>query len=145
MRWFRAHDAVDREFERASSRLISETEAFMAGEFAGRLRRLNATVPGWARLNLLAHGDLQGLRLTRRLALAGRATTLADLTEELWGSAQRVLARELIELVGSDPRLLADVQRRVLVPLELQLMQYESFTAFELVQFTRAALRSSIA
>ena len=143
MRWFRAREAVDRQFERASSRLISETEAFMAGEFAGRLRRLNAAVPGWARLNFLAHGDLQRLRLTRRLALAGRSRTLADLTEESWASAQRLLARELMELVGHDPRLLADVQRRVLVPLELQLMEHESLTAFELVQFTRAALQSS--
>lgn len=144
MRWFRGRDAVDRPLERASSRLISETEAFLAGEFACRLRGLNATVPSWARLNFLAHGDLRGLRLTRRLALARRSTTLADLTEESWGSAESVLARELIDLVGNDPGLLADVQRRVLVPLEFQLMQQESLTAFELVQFTRAALRSSI-
>jgi hypothetical protein len=143
MRWFRAGDAVDRQLERASSRLISETEAFMGGELAGRLRRQHANVPGWARLNFLAHGDLQGLRVTRRLALARRSTTIAELTEESWGSAQLVLARELFELVGNDPHLLADVQRRVLVPLELQLMEHESLTAFELVQFTRAALRSS--
>lgn len=142
MRWFRAGDAVDRQLERANSRLISETEAFMAGELAGRLRRQKATVPGWARLNFLAHGDLQRLRVTRRLGLSRRSTNIAELTEESWGSAQLVLARELFELVGNDPCLLADVQRRVLVPLELQLMEHESLTAFELVQFTRAALRS---
>jgi hypothetical protein len=144
MRWFRARHTGDRKFELASSRLISETEAFMTGDLAGRLGRRSVPIPGWARLNSLAHGDLHGLRTTRHLAMARRSATLADLTEESWRSAQNLLARELNELVGNDPGLLLEVQRHVLVPLELQLMRRDGLTAFELVELTRSALRSSI-
>lgn len=76
--------------------------------------------------------------------MARRSATLADLTEESWRSAQNLLARELNELVGNDPGLLLEVQRHVLVPLELQLMRRDGLTAFELVELTRSALRSSI-
>lgn len=55
--------------------------------------------------------------------------------------------KELLELVGHDRELWAAVQRTVLVPLELQLIEEEAMegvTALELVQCTRVALRSRL-
>ena len=98
-------------------------------------------VPGWARLNALAHGEVLILPVRQHLAMAKKSATLADLTEESWRSAQNVLARELNQLVGNDSSLLLEVQTHVLVPLELQLMRRGDLTAFELVEFTRSALR----
>ncbi|MGD0943680.1 MAG: hypothetical protein ABR972_05315 [Acidimicrobiales bacterium] len=64
-----------------------------------------------------------------------------------WRNAERVLANELLELVENDPDVLSRVQQTVLVPLEFELMRTAAergLTAFELVQSTRTALRSSI-
>jgi len=72
---------------------------------------------------------------------------VVDWSEETWWNAKRMLATELLELVDNDADMLARVQQRVLVTFELQLMNTEmgsTFSVFELVQFTRAALRLCI-
>jgi hypothetical protein len=130
----------------AGSRLIVDAEAFLAGDFVDHLRSQDEIVPGWARLNNLAHGDLQSLRQARRSFIATSSAAL-DWTETTWRNAERVLANELLEFVENDPDVLTRVQRTVLVPLEFELMRAEAergLTAFELVQSTRTALRSSI-
>ncbi len=128
----------------ASSRLIADTEAFLSGEYASHLRRHRDAVPGWAQLNQIAHGDIESLRSARRRLAARRPATFADPPEEAWRTAHELLAGEIIELVGGDPWLLSHLQLNVLVPLELQLMHEGDLTAFELVQFTRSALRSTL-
>jgi hypothetical protein len=125
---------------------VEDTEAFLSGDFANHSRRCDGAVPGWARLNRFAHGDLQSVRDARRSFPQGSAA-VADGQEETWRKAQRLLADELLAVVGGDPELLAAVQRTALVPLELQLIETEStraVTASELVRSTRAALRSCI-
>ena len=128
----------------ASSRLVADAEAFLSGDYSNQLRRHSDPVPGWARLNSLAHGDIETLRRTRGPISAKKPSIVVTRTDEAWRSALRVLSGELIELVDGDSAFLSRLQRCVLVPLEFQLMHEGDLTAFELVQFTRAALRSCI-
>jgi len=145
VRWF-GRPGGNRPHSAAGSRLIGDAEAFLAGDFADHLRGQNEIVPGWARLNNLAHGDLQSLRHARR-AFLPTSSMAFDWKETTWRNAERVLSDELLELVENHPDVLSRVQRTVLVPLEFELMRTEAergLTAFELVQSTRTALRSSI-
>jgi hypothetical protein len=94
-----------------------------------------------------AHGDLRSVRLLGRPGAATRSARFADWSEETWKTAQRLLANELLDIVSNDSAMLSLVQQTVLVPLELELMRTEAtsgLTAYELLQSTRAALRSSI-
>jgi hypothetical protein len=127
-----------------SSQLIADTEAFLAGNYAGRLLRNGEKVPGWAQLNQFAHGDIEILCRARRPPSSRRQGTLADPLEEAWRTAHELLSREITRFVRCDPWLLSHLQRSVLVPLELQLMHKDRLTAFELVEFTRMALRSTL-
>jgi hypothetical protein len=141
MRWFGPRHGEERSVAMACSRLIADAEAFLSGNYADHLARQTEAVPGWARLNAFAHGDLRTIRRVRWPFGVRGPTALADRTDEAWKIAQRVLADQVLEIVGGDPVTLLRVQESVLVPLELLLMYERSLTAFELVQITRAALR----
>jgi hypothetical protein len=146
VRRFRRRKYDDSPVSAASCRLIDDTEAFLSGDYANHLRRRRDTVPGWARLNTFAHGDLETVRQVGHPFPATVPERLAEWSEETWKVAQRVLAKELLDLVDNDSGTLSRVQQTVLVPLELQLIHIEAesgLTALKLVQFTRAALRSS--
>jgi hypothetical protein len=144
MAWFGQHDEREQPLDAAGSRLIADAEAFLSGDYVGHLSRQRDMIPGWARLNTFAHGDLKKLRQARRPPVVTPPATPADPEAEEWDIAHRVLADELLELVDGDAELLAYVQESVLVPLEFLLMHEDDLNAFDLVQFTRAALRSSI-
>lgn len=141
--WFGLRQGKERPSMGASSRLIADTEAFLSGEYASHLRRHGDTLPGWAHLNQFAHGDIETLCRARRPP-SRRPATFADPPKEAWRTAHELLAGEILELVGIDPWLLSHLQRNVLVPLEFQLMHQGGLTAFELVQLTRSALRSTL-
>jgi hypothetical protein len=143
MAWFGHHDQ-ERPLTAASSRLIADAEAFLSGNYADHLGRQRDIVPGWARLNTFAHGDLLSVRRARRPQMVRPPAAIADPGADEWGIAQQILADELLELVDGDAELLGHVQESVLVPLEFILMKEDDLTAFDLVQFTRAALRSCI-
>jgi len=146
MRWFQPRRDDERPLTASSARLVADAEAFLAGEYANHLRRHRVAVPGWARLNRLAHGDLASLHQCRRPLATAKSAAFADWPEESWRRAQQLLATELLKLVDNDPDKLSQVQRSVLVPLELRLIHVEeerSLTALELVQSTRSALRST--
>ena len=133
-----------RSLSRDCDRLISDAEAFLSGDYENHVRRHDRRVPGWARLNRFAHGDLRIVRRARRPFAATKSAAFADWPEEAWRSAQRIVASELLALVGDSPGLLLQLQRSVLVPLELELIGAEAkshLTALELVQVTRLALR----
>jgi hypothetical protein len=148
MRWFGPKRDDERPLTASSARLVADAEAFLSGEYANHLRRHRDAVPGWARLNRLAHGDLSNLQQCRRPFAATKSAAFADWPEESWRRAQQLLASELLDLVDNDPDKLSHVQRSVLVPLELRMIQIDrerALTASELVQSTRSAVRSSIA
>jgi hypothetical protein len=142
-------------------RLLAETAAFLSGDLLRHRARRACAIPGWAWANVLAHGDLRRIRracVEQSVALPNWSIEpwcvpdpIEDSwralrkQEEPWRSAQRVLADEVVELVGNDREALGYLQKHALVPLELQLMERESrsgLAAFEFVVATRSALRS---
>lgn len=124
--------------------LIAEIEAFLSGDYATYLMRRRREVPGWAWLNSFAHGELTTLREAKRsMHPLGTPSHVAG-AEKAWFQAQSIVSRDLLRIVEDDPQRLTLVQRSILVPLELRLMELETdagLTAYDLVQATRAALR----
>lgn len=146
MRWFRHHDRGDRTPSADGTESTGSIEAFLVGDYLGYSRLREEVVPGWARLNVFAHGGLHEICQIRD-SLPLRSGVIADQCEATWAAARRVLAAELLQLVDNDPQMLMRVQTAVLVPLELELIEAEAaseLTASGLVRATRAALRSSI-
>lgn len=95
-----------------SQELIGDCEAFLSGRYAERLRRRAVPVPTWAWTNLLAHGTEADLR--SELASSQRALRRG------WPAARAYLTTEVLTAVDRGTRL-ADLQREVLRPLELEL------------------------
>jgi hypothetical protein len=130
----------------AAARLIADAEAFLAGDYAKKVRLSGVTVPAWAQLNVLAHAGFKSFVEATAPIDVRPSLSEANWAEESWRCARRVLASEILRLVGNDPEILCRVQQSVLVPLEFQLMNdtaKTSLSAFELVQVTRAALRAT--
>jgi len=145
--WFKGRGRKDRPLTPVGALLVAETGAFLSGDFAEEARRRGNPIPPWSWLNVFAHGELTRLEELRSSACQGPLLESDD-EERSWKHAQRVLADELAQLVDGDSDLLGRIQHKVLVPLELHLMRAEldrGLTALDLVQATRAALRSSIA
>ncbi len=77
---------------------------------------LDPQTPRWARVNPLAHGD--------RARLRELAEALERANANAWTGAVGYLAGELLVGFPTD-QALAEVQRQVLVPLELDLLDYD--------------------
>ncbi len=129
-----------------TERLVADIETFLSGRYLAELRERGEPVPDWAWLNPLAHGDvgeLEQLRHAEVLAIRPRRSW----PEQAWRTAQRLLARDLLQIVGDDADALRCVQHTVLVPFELELMERRSIdglSALELVQSIRAVLHAAI-
>jgi hypothetical protein len=93
---------------------VEDSEAFLLGRYAERLESRASPVPSWAWTNVLAHGSLDDLR---RAAEGGGARRAG---ERRWWEGRAYLASELLETAGRRGSL-AEIQREVLVPLELWL------------------------
>lgn len=146
MTWIGRHNSERKlRLSPLGAELAAETEAFFSGGYIKKLQSAGDPLPGWAWLNCVAHGELGDVQSLQTVAVA--ENDRQDGGEVSWESAQRLLASELLDLTDNDPVLLSRLQRRVLVPLELQMMRTEAdrgLGAFELVQSFRAALRSSL-
>ncbi len=100
---------------RAEAELVKDGEAFVAGGLAERIESRAGTVPAWAWTNLLAHGTEDALR-----SESSRASPPWGDPAREWREARSYLAVDVLhraEVNGS----LAEVQRVILVPLELKL------------------------
>jgi hypothetical protein len=100
---------------RSGIELVTECEAFLQGRLAESLEIRAESVPVWAWTNLLAHGSERYLR-----AEGARARRPSGGPDAEWRLARSFLATEVLycaHLHGS----LAELQRAVLVPLELKL------------------------
>ncbi|HEY8546675.1 MAG TPA: hypothetical protein VIL36_16560 [Acidimicrobiales bacterium] len=119
--------------------LVDELEAWLRGDLAERRAGGAGGFPTWIVLNRLAHAELPVLR------------TLADGDEPshrrpfrhvpTWAAAEQALARRIVGV--GDAEAVAEVQRQVLVPLELQLIdraQQEPLTLGQVVSATTKAL-----
>lgn len=109
-----------RDRKAAAAALVAESEAFLAGHLAEQMELDGYSggddpVPSWTWTNLLAHGQEQELREERAAVAAGRV----DPSDE-WRTARSYLAAEVMEIAELYAPL-AEVQRAVLVPLELEL------------------------
>jgi hypothetical protein len=98
-----------------ASELVTDCEAMLAGRSAERLMRTARPVAPWAWLNLVAHGTARDLRRPRMIA-----TTEA---ERPWARARAYLAGEVMSAVDTGATTQAELQRDVLVPLELSLLR----------------------
>lgn len=96
--------------------LIADCEAFLAGRYAEHLEARGRRVPAWAWVNLLAHGTGDELAAARHLVQDGTDP------RSQWRAARAFLAREVLEAAVAAGTTLDDLQRRVLIPLELELM-----------------------
>jgi hypothetical protein len=101
-------------------RLGEEVEAFIHGRLVDYLLAAGRPVPAWTVLNKLAHASMEELT---ELAAANNseATGAAEAGEPAWVRAQRSLAA--LTTGGRRPDDIASLQRKVLVPLELWLVQ----------------------
>ncbi len=100
--------------EPESGDLPQECELFLSGRYVECVRSTGRTIPAWVRVNPLAHGsatDLIGLS-----SVAGDRLLGWD-----WASVIGQLAAEILAAVGDDPARLQELQRDVLIPLELRL------------------------
>ncbi len=102
-----------------SDEVAAECGAFLQGRFAQLLEARHRTVPPWAWLNQVAHGDPELLQ-----ELAGQSHPARQLGQPAWEWPQAMadLAAELFWLVGDDPTALHQLQLEALIPLELELM-----------------------
>jgi hypothetical protein len=91
--------------------VADECEAFLAGRYVELTRAMGWRVPAWAWLNDLAHGSP---RVVRRLAAGRRSRG----RRSRWTAIVDELAATVVP-PGADDAAVADLQRDVLVPLEL--------------------------
>ncbi|MEW6470879.1 MAG: hypothetical protein AB1679_01290 [Actinomycetota bacterium] len=93
-----------------------ECEAFLAGRLAAYLQDLGRPVPAVGWLNQVVHATPRELSL---LAVTGEAYALQP---RLWCRAVGYLARNLLERARETGRPIEQLQRELLVPLELELI-----------------------
>ena len=110
--------------------MIEECEAFLAGRYAELLDSWGAVVPAWAWMNLVAHGDEVALRC------AMEERTMAG-----WRQARAYLAAVILDAVDDGTIVLADLQREVLVPLELDVAVCRTAVHWTPGQLVRGLLR----
>lgn len=114
--------------------VLAQAEELMCGGVAAGYHKRGADVPGWAHVNLLAHGSYQDLaHIAARAGLRHPST---------WDSAVGGLAQDLIRL-DLNGSALRELQVAALVPLELELLshrQREPATPAQLITLVRGAL-----
>ena len=123
--------------------LVTEVEAFLAGDFVECLERSGADVPGWAWLNRIAHGELR--------TIAAQSACLSalpcDEMSESWQAVSQTLAKELLDLINGDSASLSRIQQVGLIPLESRLIESGTdpvINAVSLLQSTREVIRAAI-
>jgi hypothetical protein len=108
--------------------LLEEAAATLGGTLARRWT--SGVVPGWARVNELAHADWD--------SLVGLAYGTKPARRSAWDGAVGFLAAELVSAAGS-PACLLPLQSAALIPLELDMLAGgpAPATPTELVQLVR--------
>lgn len=95
--------------------VAEDCAAYLSGSYVEHVERsgLPIPVPSWAWLNGVTHGSLEDID-----GLAGDRDKLLHRVFFGWRECRTVIAAELRDLAGEDVRLLASIQRDVLLPLE---------------------------
>ena len=100
--------------EPGSGDLAQECELFLSGRYVECVRPTGRTMPAWVRVNPLAHGSVDDLIALS--SVAGDRLLGWD-----WAGVIGQLAMEILAAVGDDAARLYELQREVLIPLELRL------------------------
>jgi hypothetical protein len=115
--WHRGNRSGTQAGSKASEpELIGECEAFLSGRLSHHFAQHHQAVPGWAWLNVLAHGG------------EGQIVALVDDDrrsspgERAWRQALVYSAAEVTASAQATGASLDEIQRAVLVPLELDLI-----------------------
>lgn len=95
--------------------LVAELEAFLGGRYAEHTCDRSGRAPSWVWSNLLAHGTAS------QLARVREQRSPAD-QHRVWRHARSYLAAELLGLIELGHLDLVELQREVLIPLELEAM-----------------------
>jgi hypothetical protein len=139
-----------RKFKKANSVTTSATdglqlakaaESFLAGWYEQYLRENGQVIPGWTRLNGVAHGDLNALKCMAQSPNSRDVRLIAGYSDRAWRVAQALVAEKIVTMAMDSPELLQRIQRRVLIPLEFHLMEEERVTALELVMLIRELVK----
>lgn len=119
---------------------VREADALIQGKYLDYLIIHHHPVPEWAVLNAAAHGDLQRLHDIGQRAPALFVPAMDPV------AASGMIGNALRRYVSSDSRLLRETQNQLLIPFELQLMNFDSRIVLplaELVTFTDALIRGA--
>ena len=134
----RTHDAPARALDIAEV-LVSDCEAFLLGTYVEHLEMRTRPVPVWAWTNLLAHGSREDLSAAAADRHGGWSSS------HRWRLARALVASEVLQAVRRGATL-ADLQREVLVPIELAIADHRgarAWTQQRWLDTVRSALRGS--
>jgi hypothetical protein len=98
---------------------LNEFDAFLSGHYVEYLLQQGRAVPSWAWINQLAHATPEELAAIA----AGARPMVQHPYASAWQRAIGAIARSLLADVDRDDRRLCELQRQVLVPVELALAQ----------------------
>ncbi|HWC38193.1 MAG TPA: hypothetical protein VG476_06675 [Acidimicrobiales bacterium] len=132
---------------RSGTRLAREIEAFLSGSSGEWFIARGREVPTWAYVNRVAHADpdvlwqLAAWQPGPRARLTTQPESQADRLG--WRGAVALLAGEVLDLGGSDPCAIRQIQLDRLLPLESALMSRTAgpISPEQLVARGRACLR----
>lgn len=105
------------EFAAQGTVLATECEDFLSGRLASALISERGTVPQWAWINFLAHASEPELHILAGDDYAGGLLSIYD----AWRYAECSTACALLAASETSGCPVAEIQRQVLVPLELEL------------------------
>jgi hypothetical protein len=123
------------------SGLADEVEAFLTGRLVDHLSGCRQPVPAWAALNRLAHADRDELRNLVERGGELRVTH-PSFVQPQWMATERFIAGQVLARSGT-AEALARIQRTMLIPLELQLIEWakiEPLTEEQVLQAGAQAL-----
>ena len=100
---------------REGRELGKECETYLCGRYAEYMDARHRVVPNWAWINVLAHGDLERLR---ELAAGDGLDPTRRTRTTVWWQAVAFVA-DVVVAQGDDGSSLDELQRSVLVPIEL--------------------------
>lgn len=99
--------------------LVAEAEHFLRGHYLEVAYGTAHEIPAWVWLSTLAHGDAATLLAAEEWL----STSTARRSEyDTWGRVLQLLARQVRVMTETTPCTLAEIQRDVLVPLELAIL-----------------------
>lgn len=122
--------------KRADSRIADEASAYLHGwllEFGWHTGPIGP-LPPWLWLNAVAHGEPTRLSQLAEAPRSGVALTS-------WPQVRGALAHDVLVRTGGEPEAVAALQREVLVPLEIRIMDVSHLTPAQLHAIALQELR----